>query len=501
MRYYGFKLIPPIRGFWLFAYVLAFLAILGWVLPQTLPLTDAELIHIPSWKDVWATPRDHYADITDIRERFESPRRRQVSALRTPEGNTSFEVEVSPGKAPTDSLAPGGAYVFDEKALSKQQRIQFPPNTPDTLLQPLMRALLALSYEERSVRLIHFGDSQLEGDRITSALRQKLQERFGGCGTGALFPMTQPSRLTLAQEHSTDWRAYTLLSARNSSKEVGLWGGVFRFDPPSATLRLNPSRLAFELAQEAEILRIFYRSPKPFELSLQEGAATQTLKVGAAPYHGTYEYPLAQFKWQPLELRLETKSGVSPDIYAFGLECRSGVNVDNVAWRGSSGTEFTRMDAERLKHQIKTMGVKCLIVQFGVNVVPYIRQDYRYFEELYYQQLRFLKQLSPDLVVLVVGVSDMSLKEGTRYISYPNITQVRDAQRNAAFRAGLPFWDLYEAMGGQNAMPSWVYADPPLATKDFTHFTNRGAGVVAEMLFSALLYEFDRFYYRQSQAR
>jgi len=80
------------------------------------------------------------------------------------------------------------------------------------------------------------------------------------------------------------------------------------------------------------------------------------------------------------------------------------------------------------------------------------------------------------------------------YESYPNIEKIRNAQRNAAFKANCAFWDLYEAMGGKNSMPSWVFAKPvPLAGKDFTHFTPEGAKIVSEMLYKALLVEYAKF--------
>ena len=38
------------------------------------------------------------------------------------------------------------------------------------------------------VRILHYGDSQLEGDRITDYFRNKMQRRFGGKGPGILLP-------------------------------------------------------------------------------------------------------------------------------------------------------------------------------------------------------------------------------------------------------------------------------------------------------------------------
>jgi hypothetical protein len=92
-----------------------------------------------------------------------------------------------------------------------------------------------------------------------------------------------------------------------------------------------------------------------------------------------------------------------------------------------------------------------------------------------------------------MGVTDMSRKEGGQYESYPNIPKIRDAQKNAAFRAGCAFWDSYQAMGGKNSMPSWVFADPPLARKDFTHFTYKGSVVISKMFYKALIRDYRKY--------
>ncbi|MCK9208945.1 MAG: hypothetical protein M0P66_17675, partial [Salinivirgaceae bacterium] len=58
---------------------------------------------------------------------------------------------------------------------------------------------------------------------------------------------------------------------------------------------------------------------------------------------------------------------------------------------------------------------------------------------------------------------------------------------------GCAFWDLYSAMGGKNSMPSWVFAEPPLASPDFIHFNRQGGHLVAQMLFNALMHEYQKY--------
>jgi len=39
-------------------------------------------------------------------------------------------------------------------------------------------------------------------------------------------------------------------------------------------------------------------------------------------------------------------------------------------------------------------------------------------------------------------------------------------------------------------MPSWVRAEPPLAGADYTHFTPRGAKLIANMFYNSLMIEY-----------
>jgi lysophospholipase L1-like esterase len=48
-------------------------------------------------------------------------------------------------------------------------------------------------------------------------------------------------------------------------------------------------------------------------------------------------------------------------------------------------------------------------------------------------------------------------------------------------------------MGGKNSMPSWVSANPPMAAKDYTHLSPRGARIVSEMLYNALVFEYNNY--------
>jgi lysophospholipase L1-like esterase len=190
---------------------------------------------------------------------------------------------------------------------------------------------------------------------------------------------------------------------------------------------------------------------------------------------------------------LTLKADESPLCYGISLESKTGVMVDNIALRGSSGTDFARSSESLFKQHMDALNTKLIILQFGVNLVPHVVDSYVYYETQLFRQLSMLKRAKPDASIIVIGVSDVSRKEGSRFASYPNIEKIRDAQREAARRANVAFWDCYKAMGGQNSMVAWVNSSPPLASKDHIHFSSRGASIIAEMFYSALMNEYDKY--------
>ncbi|MCK5170635.1 MAG: hypothetical protein KAQ75_12215, partial [Bacteroidales bacterium] len=193
------------------------------------------------------------------------------------------------------------------------------------------------------------------------------------------------------------------------------------------------------------------------------------------------------------EITISFKGDDSPDIYGIALDDHSGVAVDNIPLRGSSGTDFTKTDLAFLRSMYQKLNTKLIILQFGVNLVPHITSDYSYYERQFYKQLKTLKGLRPDISIIVIGVSDMSRNNKGRFESYPNIENIREAQRNAAFKADCAFWDMYEAMGGKNSMPAWVNTSPALARTDFTHFTWKGSVVISKMFFEALMHDYNEY--------
>lgn len=393
--------------------------------------------------------------------------------------------------------------------------LEFPTGNT-TALDPFFDKLNTMDGDGK-VRILHYGDSQIEGDRITAFIRSKLQSRFGGKGMGLTTAGALYSQFSIIQSNSENWMRYQGYmgqqeNARN--KKYGAMISFSRFSPmldsattPGTTtykawLDFKKSDLAYSNTKQFKNITIFYGNAKTStKISLSSGDAvlvTDSLKAGEGLQVFTYNSSTY------LEnVKFEFEGCDSPDFYAISFEDDKGVYIDNIALRGSAGTIFTGIDAQLLAQMYARLDVDLFILQFGGNVMPYIKdaKAAKQHANYFYSQMVFLKRLVPDACIIVIGPSDMSVKDKDQYITYPILETVRDELKAATHKAGGVYWDMYKAMGGKNSMVAWVNASPSLAGSDFTHFTPQGTSVIANMFYNALILEYSSYNERLKKAQ
>ena len=375
-----------------------------------------------------------------------------------------------------------------------------PPDTTgrsDLVFQNGPYGLLPPDTSGGRIRIMVFGDSQLEGDRFTSRLRSSLRSIYGGSGPGLLQPL-MPVMYTRTVEvrSSSRWERYTYLSYKSgkiSHKEIGPFMSLCRFLPPdsvtnervNATVRITPSIYADSTVSRYDNFRLFYGNLKGeciVSVSTSGGFLdSDTLTAGPGPF----EYSCKTGGVS--DLRIAFNGFASPDIYAFSIEGDSGIIVDNIPHRGSAGLEFTMADRKNLTGLLDKLDPKLLILQYGLNVVRNLNDDYTYYQKGLERQIGLLTDISPDSKILLMSLTDMAVDNSGSLSSYPNIQKIRDAQKKAADSQGITFWDTYQAMGGENSVIEWAATDPPLVHTDYIHLTYAGSDSVAMLLLSDIL--------------
>jgi lysophospholipase L1-like esterase len=448
--------------------------------------------HMPTFSEMFLINKTEYADVSEILEK-----QLDIDSLS--------DLDMGAMLA-NDSIVNNVVRASYDSLVQSIHKIEI----TDKGRQNLQRFFKKLN-SEKLTRVMHYGDSQLEGDRITSLLRDKLQKKFGGSGPG-LRPAVQPYDYVFSavQENSENWKRYPIYGNVDSLVEhnrYGVMGAFSRFAPPVSdsipfkdsvfyeeNLSIAATTISFHLTREYERLRLFYgntKRPVDFQVLINDSVLySEKLKKNIDYGFVTIDLPDTTDA-----VSMKFSGWDSPDIYGIELASDSGVIVDNIALRGSSGLIFTKTDFAHSTKMYNDLNPALFILQFGGNVMPYIKDQKAVdsYGRWFTAQIHRLKQSCPDAAVLVIGPSDMSTKVKDKYVTYDYLPAVVEALRNAAISTGSGYWDMYQAMGGYNSMPGWVNAQPELARPDYTHFSTKGSRLIANMFYNALILEYNNY--------
>lgn len=368
------------------------------------------------------------------------------------------------------------------------------PNDSIEWIYPLFQALDRA--KEQPVRILHYGDSQIEIDRITSDLRQAFMSRFGGYGVGLIPAIQTIPTSAISQQCDRElvrYMAYGPTEMRFDTAYYGVMGQTAQIDG-TATFEFRSMGMSQPCTKKfGRITILTDLIEQPLQATVTAGSFTlkQTAPIGSTSI--TFDLP------DSTRQASVTVSGRGL-VHAFMLDGNDrGVQYDNSAMRGCSGTIFTSIKAASMASYFSKYDVPLIIMQYGGNVVPYAKTDKQisdYCASLK-RQIDYLKRLSPHSKILFIGPSDMSTNINGKMQSYPSLKPLVAALRQMCNDNDVAFWSLYDAMGGENAMTEWVNHTPAWAGSDHVHFTPAGAKHTAGMLMDAIFSAYN--YYKENE--
>lgn len=358
------------------------------------------------------------------------------------------------------------------------------PNDDVTYLDKLFDKMTLAKSQKRIIRVLHYGDSQIEMDRLSANLREFFQSKFGGGGPGMLPAIQTIPSAVVSQHASGDLTAYAPYGDAGERTRTGNYGIMAK------SYRMGSSATINIYASKHRYARERVKSFSSVKILVNDHSGKFKAKVRAKGIARDYVLESPGEGIQLLECHLDspaTKLALnltgSSDIYGIMVDDGYGVNVDNIPLRGCSGTIFTQINEAVLQQGYELADVGLILLQFGGNSVPALYSDasIQRFVETTTRQIQYIKRLCPQASVIFIGPSDMSTRKGGGKLrTYPCLPKLIDGLKAAALQNGICYWDLYQAMGGENSMLQWVSAG--LAGPDYIHFTPKGAEKMGEIM-------------------
>lgn len=345
-----------------------------------------------------------------------------------------------------------------------------------------------------TVRILHYGDSQIEADRITGYIRQYLQDKFGGNGPG-LLPAAPLSSYSIKQTASENIIGYIIdgtLQNKAPHNRYGVMGQFGYIDSAGfISVRTWKEKEVYERVREFHNIRLFAKRDANFSarITVNEKMPLKANIANISPitvYSWNLEEPITRFT-----LYMAGKA----ELYGIAVDGTAGVAVDNIPFRGSSGTFFTSLGQSVAEAMFQQLNVRLILLEFGGNMMPGISEGKSvedYINNLQ-KQIKYLQKICPEAKILMIGVADMSKKIDGKLTTYPRLELLNEAMKTMALQNGVAFWNLYEAMGGKNSMIEWANHSPALAASDYVHFTVQGCERIASLFCETLMVYYDYY--------
>lgn len=381
----------------------------------------------------------------------------------------------------------------------------------------------------RPVRIAYFGDSFVEGDILTSDLRELYQDAYGGRGVGwvdmqsivaGFRPTVTHQARGWADHNANDHSGY-------NSQLAGIAGRYYQ--PAStgtttltcqkhthadhlssvdqATVYFTPGSSLSIMARinggEAQTL---YGSgnvpanPEPVYItqlvptdSVDEFGDTvmKEVRVKQEPASG----PMADNSTADTPLMAETLHGNissisvsahgSGRLYGIALDGKNGISVDNFAMRSGNGWFLRDLPEQTLRQFAEKRPYDLIILHYGLNIANKKSKDYSYYTGRMAEGIRKLQQAYPQASILVISVSDRGQRAADGQIhTMPGVVELMQFQRKMASDTHIAFWNLYEAMGGDGSIARMK--DEKEANLDYTHINFAGGKRIAGILYEVL---------------
>jgi lysophospholipase L1-like esterase len=341
------------------------------------------------------------------------------------------------------------------------------------------------------VNIVHIGDSHIQADIFSGAVRQKMQLKFGNAGRGLIFPY----RIAKSNEPSSYKTVTNVVwdSKRNVFHEKPLPIGVsgFTVETSDSVAEINLTvkdqpKLGYAFTK----FTLFHeRGPNNYEITVCDDL---NCEIGLIrPIDKSPNPFVSELKFEKPMKQIYLRNKVSDStlhnttrIYGMLLENDSAGVLYNMI--GVNGAEYRHYNMSKyFLQQFAYLNADLVVVSMGTNEAFYGGFD----KELFYRNIDSLianiKSVDPNVAVLLTTPGDSFKKSRKGRIKNPDMKLAKEAVIKYALDHNLAYWDLYEVMGGYGSMAKWYTAK--LSAKDRVHFNGKGYQIQGDLLYQAFL--------------
>ena len=347
-----------------------------------------------------------------------------------------------------------------------------------------------LKTKKGKVRILQIGGSHIQAEIWPDQLRKNFlflsKENELNGGRGFVFPFKiaetwNPKNHQIS--YSGKWEAY-----RNSMKKHQATWGVSGI---TVTTKDSVSRLDIGYKHDSltsytfDRLKIFHEiGESSFDVNLiSENPSDKTI-------NNEMGYTEFRFNTTDSISIVFNKTNEKQDHFTlYGLSFENddpGIVYISVGVNGAKTSSFLRN--ELFVSQLESIKPDLVIFCLGINDAYNIKFCDTCYQENYDELVEWVKQVNPKTDLLFVTNNDSYYKQ--KYAN-TNVFKAREVMVNLAKKYHAGLWDLFEVMGGLDSVKKWE--EEGYAKKDKIHFTNKGYQLVGDLMFVALMKQYNNY--------
>jgi hypothetical protein len=335
---------------------------------------------------------------------------------------------------------------------------------------------------QAKVRIAYYGDSMTDGDLIVQDVRTNYQEHFGGNGVGfvSITSESAASRGSVKSSYSKNWKTQSYLNVKKPINPFGVNGHVFYANDTKKPTWVEYEAGLRKFSTSLDNPTLFYgKSSRKGNVNFIIGK--DTLRKNLVPNNLVNTLKVSSGSIKAFKANFVQADSIP--IYGFNFDNGSGVHVDNFSQRGNSGLPISIFDAGVMQSFNATLKYDLVILHYGTNVLNYGTKSYNWYEKGMKKVVNKITESFPGVAILIVSTADKSTKYDLEMKTDSAVVPLMKAQKRYALDTESGFVNLYTLMGGDGSMVKWVDETPAKANKDYTHFNQRGAKAIGNLLY------------------
>lgn len=327
-------------------------------------------------------------------------------------------------------------------------------------------------HQNNVYRIIHFGDSHIQADKLTSEIRNRFQKEGRNGGSGIIFP-------------------YSLCGSFGpsgvQSKIQGKYSYVTQLKNP-ANLPIGLMGYSISLPKESKIIMQFDdnfqgKTGKSITIWVQSLTDSTHILLDANWEltsrknlgHGIYTY---SYKSNYIQNQISIQSIFNSAFWGLEFNLESGISYQQNGLVGAQFTHLIKYDEEVIEQLIE-IKPDLLVFSYGTNEAYDIIDSKYYFEKVS-QFLNLLKRKLPKTSILITNAPD------TRSGGKTPVSQIiiNETLKKVSEHCQTAYFDLNKAMGGWGSLYNWQKKG--FVLKDQLHFNKEGAKVLGQLITYAI---------------